>query len=189
MVTEKEWKEVVDQLIQARKEKGWSQQKLAEKIGIYQGTVSNWERCQRRPAQHDHLSLWGSLLGVDVTYIQENLEPRAPSHLRRLTPRQRSELQMKTLRENQDNPEVRRLMLEAAQERRRQGLNLAEIQRRCGHQVNTWEKGTVTPLIDSFIVYLETLDLQIALIPRGALEYYSIDPEFYEMQDDPDPEE
>lgn len=57
-------------IAQARLEKGWTQQQLAEAISVTQTQIANWESKYRRPKM-DALMRIGEALGVDWTTLIE----------------------------------------------------------------------------------------------------------------------
>ena len=60
-----------------RKEKGLTQEGLAEMMGISKGTVSVWEREQKRPS-FAKLDALCDLFGVKLTYLLGESTPKTP---------------------------------------------------------------------------------------------------------------
>ncbi|MBQ8849796.1 MAG: helix-turn-helix transcriptional regulator [Clostridia bacterium] len=59
---------LADKIIKHRKQKGWSQEELAEKMGVSRQAVSKWESAQAIPDIEKILAL-GELFGVSTDYL------------------------------------------------------------------------------------------------------------------------
>lgn len=59
-------------ITEARQRRGWSQETLAERAGVTQGAVTNWERGIRLPRGRQMLAL-AEALGVSPAWIMEPL--------------------------------------------------------------------------------------------------------------------
>ena len=57
-----------DKIVQLRKQKGWSQEELAERIGVSRQAVSKWESAQAAP-DIDKILLLSELFGVSTDYL------------------------------------------------------------------------------------------------------------------------
>ena len=53
---------------QLRQERGWTQEQVARRVGVAQGTVSQWEHGNRRPYRRN-LQRLADLFGVSITDI------------------------------------------------------------------------------------------------------------------------
>ena len=60
--------EVAERLVKLRKEKGLSQEELADKLGISRQAVSKWERAEASP-DTDNLIMLARLYGVSLDYL------------------------------------------------------------------------------------------------------------------------
>lgn len=62
-------------LINARKSRGWTQKKLAEKLGCQKSTISNWENGYSVPKLPDAFKL-SNLLGWDINdlFLDEQVQ-------------------------------------------------------------------------------------------------------------------
>ena len=73
--------EIANRLVQLRKEKGFSQESLAEQLGISRQAVSKWERAESSP-DTSNLILLAKLYGVSLDELldtdQEKFESEAP---------------------------------------------------------------------------------------------------------------
>ena len=72
----------------ARQARQWSQQQLAQRMGVAQNTVSNWENGRRQPTPQQLLRM-AELLDVSVEYLLGALEADGP-----LSPEERQLLEM-----------------------------------------------------------------------------------------------
>ena len=54
---------LADKIINLRKKNGWSQEELAEKLGVTRQSVSKYEGAQSIPVSYTHLTLPTSLCG------------------------------------------------------------------------------------------------------------------------------
>ncbi|MBE6557115.1 MAG: helix-turn-helix transcriptional regulator, partial [Ruminococcaceae bacterium] len=61
-------KSLADKLIQLRKQHGWSQEELAEKLSVSRQAVSKWESAQAVPDIANLLQL-STLFGVTTDYL------------------------------------------------------------------------------------------------------------------------
>ena len=67
-----------DKVIELRKKNGWSQEALAEKLGVSRQTVSKWESAQSVPDFNRMIAL-SELFGVSTDYLlKDNLEQPEP---------------------------------------------------------------------------------------------------------------
>ena len=57
-----------ERLHEIRKQNGITQQELADRIGVTKGTVSTWERNNRRPS-FDMMNTLCDLFAVDLGYL------------------------------------------------------------------------------------------------------------------------
>ena len=65
---------LADKIMQLRKQKGWSQEELAEKLGISRQSVSKWESGMSVPDLDKILKL-GELFAVSTDYLlKEEME-------------------------------------------------------------------------------------------------------------------
>jgi len=67
---------IADRIALARKQRGWSQQRLAEAVGAAQTTVSSWERGRTEPGREDVRRIADSL-GVPVAELELDSADRA----------------------------------------------------------------------------------------------------------------
>ena len=71
--------EIADRLTQIRKEKGMSQEELAEKLGVSRQAVSKWERAESAP-DTDNLIALAKLYGVTLDeLLNADTEPDRPA--------------------------------------------------------------------------------------------------------------
>ena len=69
---------LADKIIDLRKKAGWSQEELADKLGVSRQSVSKWEGAQSVPDMNKILQL-SSLFGVSTDYLlKDNLEAPEP---------------------------------------------------------------------------------------------------------------
>ncbi len=69
---------LADKIIDLRKKAGWSQEELAEKLGVSRQSVSKWEGAQSVPDMNKILQL-SSLFGVSTDYLlKDSLEAPEP---------------------------------------------------------------------------------------------------------------
>ena len=69
---------LADKIIDLRKKAGWSQEELAEKLGVSRQSVSKWEGAQSIPDMNKILQL-STLFGVSTDYLlKDNLEAPEP---------------------------------------------------------------------------------------------------------------
>ena len=59
---------LADKIIQLRKKNGWSQEELAEKLGVSRQAVSKWEGAQATPDLNKLLAM-SRLFGVTTDYL------------------------------------------------------------------------------------------------------------------------
>ena len=59
---------LADKIIQLRKQRDWSQEELAQKIGVSRQTVSAWETSQSSP-EISHIIALSNLLGVSTDSV------------------------------------------------------------------------------------------------------------------------
>ena len=65
---------LADKIIDLRKKAGWSQEELAEKLGVSRQSVSKWEGAQSIPDMNKILQL-SELFGVSTDYLlKDSLE-------------------------------------------------------------------------------------------------------------------
>lgn len=76
---------LADKIINLRKKCGWSQEELAEKLGVSRQSVSKWESAQSTP-DIDKILIMSQLFGVSTDYLlkeeieaEENVEDTAPA--------------------------------------------------------------------------------------------------------------
>lgn len=70
---------LADKIIDLRKKNGWSQEELAEKLGVSRQAVSKWEGAQSVPDMARVLQM-SELFGVSTDYLlKDNLEKAAPA--------------------------------------------------------------------------------------------------------------
>ena len=86
-----------DKLIQLRKKSGWSQEELAEQLGVSRQSVSKWEGAQSFP-DIEKIVKMSQLFGVSTDYLLKEDE-EAPSYF-----------------EVDETPKVRRVTMEEASE-------------------------------------------------------------------------
>jgi transcriptional regulator with XRE-family HTH domain len=55
-----------------RKERGWTQDELAKKIGVSLRTITNYEKCKMYPNQTSIYHIIGDLFGVNIDYLLSN---------------------------------------------------------------------------------------------------------------------
>lgn len=70
-----------DKIVQLRKQKGWSQEELAERIGVSRQAVSKWESAQAAP-DIDKILLLSELFDVSTDYLLkdgEDVAAKAPA--------------------------------------------------------------------------------------------------------------
>ena len=69
---------LADKIIDLRKKAGWSQEELAEKLGVSRQSVSKWEGAQSIPDMNKILQL-SDLFGVSTDYLlKDSLEASEP---------------------------------------------------------------------------------------------------------------
>ena len=69
---------LADKIIDLRKKAGWSQEELAEKLGVSRQSVSKWEGAQSIPDMNKILQL-SELFGVSTDYLlKDSLEAPEP---------------------------------------------------------------------------------------------------------------
>ena len=86
---------IADKIVSLRKRAGWSQEELAEKLGVTRQSVSKWEGAQSVPDMDKVVSM-SRLFGVTTDYLlKDELE-----EVRRVraTQRQRTDVTHKDLR-------------------------------------------------------------------------------------------
>ena len=70
---------LADKIIQLRKQRDWSQEELAQKIGVSRQTVSAWETSQSSP-EISHIIALSNLLGVSTDYLlRDDMEELPPT--------------------------------------------------------------------------------------------------------------
>ncbi len=95
---------VVDELVLLRKERGWSQDKLAERSGVPRGTIANVERATHEP-KRGNLRALAKALGADGLRWERMLDGKKPEPGRDAS-------DLANLIEGQ-SPIIKRLMTEA----------------------------------------------------------------------------
>lgn len=96
--------EIANRLLQLRKEKHFSQEELAEKIGVSRQAVSKWERAESSP-DTDNLILLARLYNVSIDELlttEEPVESIAPIDI---------ESKKSNMESEEDRPDERRLWL------------------------------------------------------------------------------
>lgn len=78
---------LADKIIEERKRNGWSQEELAEKLGVSRQSVSKWEGAQSVPDLQRILEM-SRIFGVSTDYLLKDGEEAPPR--RRVTLRARS---------------------------------------------------------------------------------------------------
>ena len=69
---------LADKIIDLRKKAGWSQEELAEKLGVSRQSVSKWEGAQSIPDMNKILQL-SNLFGVSTDYLlKDSMEAPEP---------------------------------------------------------------------------------------------------------------
>ena len=69
---------IADKIVSLRKRAGWSQEELAEKLGVTRQSVSKWEGAQSVPDMDKVVSM-SRLFGVTTDYLlKDELEEDAP---------------------------------------------------------------------------------------------------------------
>ena len=69
---------LADKIIDLRKKAGWSQEELAEKLGVSRQSVSKWEGAQSIPDMNKILQL-SDLFGVSTDYLlKDSMEASEP---------------------------------------------------------------------------------------------------------------
>ena len=69
---------LADKIVSLRKKAGWSQEDLAEKLGVTRQSVSKWEGAQSVPDM-DKVVMMSRLFGVTTDYLlKDELEEEAP---------------------------------------------------------------------------------------------------------------
>ena len=69
---------LADKIIDLRKKAGWSQEELAEKLGVSRQSVSKWEGAQSIPDMNKILQL-SELFGVSTDYLlKDSMEAAEP---------------------------------------------------------------------------------------------------------------
>lgn len=72
---------LADKIIDLRKKAGWSQEELAEKLGVSRQSVSKWEGAQSIPDMNKILQL-SNLFGVSTDYLlKDSLEAAEPAQV------------------------------------------------------------------------------------------------------------
>ena len=70
---------MADKIIEQRKKNGWSQEELAEKLGVSRQSVSKWEGAQSIPDLNKVIAM-AQLFGVSTDYLlKDELEEMAPA--------------------------------------------------------------------------------------------------------------
>lgn len=70
---------IADKIIENRKKNGWSQEELAEKLGVSRQSVSKWEGAQAVPDMKKIVQL-SDLFGVSTDYLlRDEIETMTPS--------------------------------------------------------------------------------------------------------------
>ena len=70
---------LADKIIDLRKKNGWSQEELAEKLGVSRQSISKWESAQSVPDMNRILAM-SRLFGVSTDYLlKDELEPEDAS--------------------------------------------------------------------------------------------------------------
>lgn len=71
---------LADKIIQLRKKAGWSQEELAEQLGVSRQSVSKWEGAQSVPDLNKIIAM-SQLFGVSVDYlVKDEIEAEDPIH-------------------------------------------------------------------------------------------------------------
>lgn len=69
---------LADKIVSLRKKAGWSQEDLAEKLGVTRQSVSKWEGAQSVPDM-DKVVMMSRLFGVSTDFLlKDELEEEAP---------------------------------------------------------------------------------------------------------------
>ena len=69
---------LADKIIELRKKEGWSQEQLAEQLGVSRQSISKWESAQSIPDMNKILAL-SELFGVTTDYLlKDGAEPAEP---------------------------------------------------------------------------------------------------------------
>lgn len=77
---------LADKIIQLRKKAGWSQEELAEQLGVSRQSVSKWEGAQSIPDLNKLLAM-SQLFGVTMDYlVKDELEAEEPVFLEETVP-------------------------------------------------------------------------------------------------------
>ena len=72
---------LADKIIDLRKKNGWSQEELAEKLGVSRQSISKWEGAQSVPDMNRILAM-SDLFGVTTDYLlKDALEPDRPAEI------------------------------------------------------------------------------------------------------------
>ncbi|MBQ6431234.1 MAG: helix-turn-helix domain-containing protein [Oscillospiraceae bacterium] len=91
---------LADKLIDLRKRSGWSQEELADKLGVSRQSISKWESAQSVPDMNRILKL-SEIFGVSTDYLlKDELEPEG--------------LRQETLNVSDAEPPLRRVSMEEA---------------------------------------------------------------------------
>ena len=69
---------LADKIVENRKKNGWSQEELAEKLGVSRQSVSKWESAQAVPDLKKILQL-SELFGVTTDYLVKDELEEAPA--------------------------------------------------------------------------------------------------------------
>ena len=64
---------LADKIIELRKKNGWSQEELAEKVGVSRQSVSKWEGALSVP-DLDKILLMSQIFGVSTDYLLERTD-------------------------------------------------------------------------------------------------------------------
>ena len=78
---------LADKIVSLRKKAGWSQEDLAEKLGVTRQSVSKWEGAQSVPDM-DKVVMMSRLFGVSTDFLlKDELEEKRPAPRPRTTTR------------------------------------------------------------------------------------------------------
>ena len=82
---------LADKIIENRKKNGWSQEELAEKLGVSRQSVSKWEGAQSMPDMKKILQL-AEVFGVSTDYLlRDEIEEKIPTDMVSIESRQEEE--------------------------------------------------------------------------------------------------
>jgi transcriptional regulator with XRE-family HTH domain len=65
-------KKIGETFAKYRKEKGYSQQYVADRMGVSKATVHNWEKGKRQMYAHQFMELC-AVLGVDPSFVSKEI--------------------------------------------------------------------------------------------------------------------